>query len=289
MSVKVETITGSWARGIVIGDIHGCLTELKQILKKCGFSNLVVRKNPHILDNSHDSYSLIECGEINTDSTDDLCIFVGDLVNKGPNSYEVVRFLRALGAVGVLGNHDQKLLEIRNSPMREKYNKSSLYHLAIDCPEDVLVYLQHLPHIIRFPQWETIIVHAGLDPSLPLLNQGENSVTRMRRLKNVEESSNSSLYLSSSSLFHTIERGKKGQEWYEVWNNFMNTAEFSPLCGEPEYKNSLIVYGHDAKSGLQVHKFTIGLDTGCVYGRKLTCVALPTRILFQVNGNNAKL
>lgn len=43
---------------------------------------------------------------------EDVCLFVGDLVNKGPYSFETVRFLRDIGALGVLGNHEVKLLQL---------------------------------------------------------------------------------------------------------------------------------------------------------------------------------
>lgn len=66
---------------IVIGDIHGCLDELKAILTKCEY-----------------------------DSASCSVVLVGDLVNKGPFSAEVVHFCREIGAHSVRGNHDEAAL-----------------------------------------------------------------------------------------------------------------------------------------------------------------------------------
>jgi predicted MPP superfamily phosphohydrolase len=77
---------GDSGRVIIVGDVHGCYEELKLLLTECSF------------DEDHD-----------------LLIFVGDLVNKGPASVDVIRFVRSLAlrgiAYSVLGNHDETLLE----------------------------------------------------------------------------------------------------------------------------------------------------------------------------------
>ena len=64
-------------RLIVIGDIHGCLDELQALLARAAY-----------------------------DPATDTVVLVGDLVNKGPKSYEVVRFVRESGFFVVRGNHD---------------------------------------------------------------------------------------------------------------------------------------------------------------------------------------
>lgn len=79
-------------RVIIVGDVHGCYEELRLLLGECSF-----------------------------DEDRDLLIFVGDLVNKGPASVEVVRFVRSLALKGVaysvLGNHDETLLrQVDSSP-----------------------------------------------------------------------------------------------------------------------------------------------------------------------------
>ncbi len=66
---------------VIIGDVHGCVDELRLLLDKC---------------------------KVDADST---VIFVGDLVNKGPYSAEVVSLARQMGAYSVRGNHDEALLK----------------------------------------------------------------------------------------------------------------------------------------------------------------------------------
>jgi hypothetical protein len=88
------------SRVIIIGDIHGCLDELEELLKKCGI-----------------------------DETTDTLIFVGDLVNKGPKSAETIKFVRELTERGVaycvMGNHDLATLRVYDGPRdgwKQKYN-----------------------------------------------------------------------------------------------------------------------------------------------------------------------
>lgn len=284
MTVRVETVSGSWSRGIVIGDLHGCAAELKAILRKSNFSNSLTRSFPNVLEESSDPNSLKEYKVTPRIPSDDLCIFVGDLVNKGPDSYGCVRLLRALGAVGVVGNHDLKVLSIRKHPTREEHVKSSLYNLAMQCPEDVLEYLGSLPHIVSIPHFNILVVHAGLDPTVPLVNQNVEAVTRMRRLqkRNENNGNNDDSIISSSEYYHTVEKGTNGKKWYKVWHDVVHEAILP--CGEELYKQNIVVYGHDAKSSLQEKQFTIGLDSGCVYGRSLSALLLPSRKIIQVPG-----
>ena len=84
------------SRVIVVGDVHGCLTELELLLKKCAYS-----------------------------SDTDILVFVGDLVNKGPDSAGVVTYVRKLVSCGaaycVRGNHDDAMLQAsREGPQSRK-------------------------------------------------------------------------------------------------------------------------------------------------------------------------
>lgn len=66
---------------LIVGDVHGCLDELKELLAKCAF-----------------------------DPSNTTLILVGDLVNKGPYSAETVRYVRSIGALCVRGNHEESAL-----------------------------------------------------------------------------------------------------------------------------------------------------------------------------------
>jgi hypothetical protein len=81
MHVQVPLADTAGKRVIIVGDVHGCVVELRALLQKLSF-----------------------------DSKLDYLCFVGDLVGKGPSSLEVVEFVRSLdGAMVVRGNHEQRV------------------------------------------------------------------------------------------------------------------------------------------------------------------------------------
>lgn len=93
-------VPGVERRVIIIGDVHGCYEEMQLLLDRCSF---------------HEDR--------------DILIFVGDLVNKGPSSVEVVRYVRNLALKGiayaVLGNHDEAMLlmtEVSPESRPKKYS-----------------------------------------------------------------------------------------------------------------------------------------------------------------------
>ncbi|MDH3534343.1 MAG: symmetrical bis(5'-nucleosyl)-tetraphosphatase [Gammaproteobacteria bacterium] len=121
-----------------IGDVQGCYTELCRLLEK-----------------------------INFDPAADTLWFCGDLVNRGPDSLQTLRFVRSLGssALTVLGNHDLHLLalyhgvtRIRITPDLHRILKSS------DCAE-LLHWLQSQPLLHYDKKHKTVVVHAGIHPA----------------------------------------------------------------------------------------------------------------------------
>ena len=123
----------TWA----IGDVQGCLTELQQLLTKIAFNE-----------------------------NRDRLWFVGDLVNRGPQSLEVLRFVRDLGdgAVTVLGNHDLHLLAVAAGIGRQ--HKKDTLQPILDAPdrEALLDWLRCRPLLHYDPELEYLLVHAGLAP-----------------------------------------------------------------------------------------------------------------------------
>lgn len=91
---------------IIIGDIHGCLDEFKSLLIKCEFDPLTCT-----------------------------VVLVGDLVNKGPHSAEIVRYCREMGVLSVRGNHDEAALRVVcRGPMDEEQEVSSFEGLTVTAP-----------------------------------------------------------------------------------------------------------------------------------------------------------
>ena len=209
---------------LIIGDVHGCLEELKELLQTFAYdpSSLTV-------------------------------ILVGDLVNKGPFSAEVVRFVREQNFHCVLGNHDVSALQrvfafMRGEEVPEKY--SYVQRLS---QEDIEWY-SSLPFTISLPEFNAIVTHAGLVPGVPLLEQTVFSMTKMRNILKHKQGE-----------LEALERNTEGENWAVFWG------------AAPH-----VYYGHDAKRGLQLHEFATGLDSGCCYGRELTGVLLPSRELRSV-------
>lgn len=215
---------------VIIGDIHGCFDEFKELLDKVHTET--PSKNPD------------RC----------LKILVGDLVNKGPKSKEVIDVCMDIypkSIIAVRGNHDeiviQRYKEYKSGatlePKNEWIRRLSVKHIT---------YLERLPYTITIPSLNCIIVHAGLNPLLedPAKTTPLNIMTTMRNI--------------------TVEKGpKKDEIHYNCTKSDKVGAPWATFWPGPQH----IYFGHDAKRRLQSeHEFATGLDTGCVYGDRLSYV-----------------
>jgi hypothetical protein len=210
--------------------------------------------------------ALLERCQYAPGATGDRLVLAGDLVAKGPDSPGVLALARKLGALGVLGNHDAHVLHIHRvqtgqAPPDEKPREvKSEHRLVVDhlLPED-WAYLEALPLFLRLgPEApgdpDTAVVHAGAVPGFPLEQQRREHLITLRSIREDGEPT----------------KKLKGRPWAALWQG-------------PER----LIFGHDALRGLQQHPLALGLDTGCVYGGKLTAVILPERRLISVNARRA--
>ncbi|AAZ13563.1 kinetoplastid-specific phospho-protein phosphatase, putative [Trypanosoma equiperdum] len=239
---NVVTLPNVTGRVIIVGDIHGCRAQLEDLLRAVSFKQ-----------------------------GSDTLVAVGDLVNKGPDSFGVVRLLKRLGAYSVLGNHDAKLLKLvkklgKKECLKGRDAKSSLAPLAQSIPTDVETYLSQLPHIIRIPAHNVMVAHAGLHPQRPVDRQYEDEVTTMRNLIEKEQEATGGVTLTA-----TEETNDGGKPWASMWRG-------------PE----TVVFGHDARRGLQEQykPLAIGLDSRCVYGGRLSAAVFPGGCIISVPGWN---
>jgi hypothetical protein len=177
----------------------------------------------------------------------DRVVFVGDLVGKGPDSLGVLRLARRIGARSVLGNHDAALLQTRDAASGAP---AGMRALAAQLREDDWAWLEALPRWIELPEHQALVVHAGLVPGVPLERQDPQHLLTMRSICPDGRAS---------------PRIEDGVPWASVW------------VGPPH-----VYFGHDAVRGLQQHPHATGLDTGCVYGGRLTACVLPDRALVSV-------
>jgi len=120
-----------------IGDVQGCYSELNRLLEK-----------------------------INFDPAKDQLWFCGDLVNRGPESLQTLRFVKSLGdrAISVLGNHDLHLLALHHGV--EKVRDSSSLQQVLDSPDrdELMAWLQGLPILHYDELHNSFLVHAGIHP-----------------------------------------------------------------------------------------------------------------------------
>ena len=220
----VERARQNQPRVIAIGDVHGCIDELKALLRKCDYH------------------------------PGDLIVFLGDLVCKGPDSLSVVQMAREVGALGVRGNHDFEVVrwhQAIKSGADPPVIGSEHYYVASALSTADLKWMYSLPWFISSSQLNSLFVHAGFVSGIRLAKQNPRLMMNMRSI---------------------LPDGT-------VTSKFFNNWPWARLWDGPQ----TILFGHDADRGLQQYEHAIGLDTGCVYGGKLTACILPEKRLVSVN------
>jgi len=131
--------------------------------------------------------------------------------------------------------------------------------------------MQELPYTVHIPAWSSLVIHAGLVPGVPLEQQKPVDMVTIRNIAKKEEDGDGMEGTSRIDI---------GEPWTSVWNGdgqaILSNSE------HPAQEKLHIVYGHDARRGLQQLSFSTGLDTGCAYGRHLSALILPDRQVVQV-------
>jgi len=193
---------------------------------------------------------LRECGVVRGERV----VLAGDLVAKGPDSHGVVQLARESGFLAVMGNHDCFAVEARRKRQHHEGKRLRVWPFDKLTDED-WAFLESLPTSLclgraREGGPEFLVVHAGLVPGVPLQEQRQDHLLNLRSLAGGT--------VPTSRLLVRW-------PWAAAWQG-------------PEH----IVFGHDAVRGLQQHPMATGLDTGCVYGRALTALELPSRRFYRV-------
>ena len=137
---------------LVVGDIHGCLDELKELLEAAGF-----------------------------DLAEDVLITVGDIIDRGPKVKETVDFLRSLPRYySVMGNHEEKMLRLfRGTPVKISHGlQTTVDSFGGKVPQEVADWVRSWPIIMRVP--DGYVVHGGFDPLKTPEEQGKADCIYMR-------------------------------------------------------------------------------------------------------------
>lgn len=161
-------------------------------------------------------------------------------------------------------------------------------NVQVTLSDDDVVWLSELPYTITIPGsflqadsdsnedcLDTTIVHAGLVPGLELEDQSIETMVTIREVDPIYKKEDA---LEDKDAHLTFAR--HGTETVST-----NAVRGEPVPWASVWKGpNQIIFGHDARRGLQLHdtNWATGLDTGAVYGKKLTSIILPERRLVQV-------
>jgi bis(5'-nucleosyl)-tetraphosphatase (symmetrical) len=261
-----------------IGDIQGCYYAFQSLLERIGF-----------------------------DVKSDELWLVGDIVNRGSGSLEVLRwcFQHQEHLKIVLGNHDLHTIAVAHG-IRPP-NKSDTIQSILDAPDadDLLNWLRHQPLMVKNNQY--MMVHAGLLPQW----QAEAAFGYAKEVETALQSNNymdflCNMYGNSPNIWMddltgfdrlrvitnamtrirvcaadgALDFNFKGElpdvpEGYVAWFDWPDRASDS----QP------IIFGHWSALGLQQRNNVFALDTGCLWGGALTAMCLETKQIIQVPSN----
>lgn len=252
-----------------IGDVQGCYAQLRALIARLSFS-----------------------------ADRDQLWFVGDLVNRGPQSLEVLRYVRALGdnAIVVLGNHDLHLLALAHDRQR-KHRSSDTLDSIFEAPDRdaIIEWLLRQPFAHFDAAHRDLMVHAGVVP------QWTAALT-------VELASEVSAVLArDASDFFDRMYGDRPDRWSDDLRGMdrvrfaINALTRMRLCTDdgridlkmkgppkearlpyrPWFEHEMrrtrdvrVIFGHWSALGLIQAHGVVGLDSGCVWGGALTALDL---------------
>ena len=285
-----------------VGDIHGCAHELKELLKAVEFNE----KTDHLIAVG----DVISKGPENVEVLDEL-IRIGASSVRGNHEDRILAM-----APQVLQSTLPPPVEASSSKGYAKdaalLRQLSKQHLKYLRDMPLILSVPALPlaaaesHTDNSPlAEETLVVHAGLVPAVALEKQDPYFVMNMR-----------SIHLKTHVPFAEA-RGKKGRSkpWHSIWDWYndrlfrkkslkgfriweeMTTTSIFPGDGKDsrgswldglwgtgraeaekfKLRPQVVVYGHHSKAGLQVSRWSKGLDTGCVRGGELTTMVLDAK------------
>jgi bis(5'-nucleosyl)-tetraphosphatase (symmetrical) len=250
-----------------IGDIQGCYDELRRLLDRLDF-----------------------------DPVKDKLWLVGDLVNRGPDSLRVLRFVRSLGerALTVLGNHDLHLLALAAG--NDEHAKKGNLHEVLEAPDcgELLEWLRQRPLMYFDAGKQFAVLHAGLPPQWDLATalaraqevetalqgpdhgeylramygnepeQWSDDLTGTERLRFITNCLTRLRYCDAEGRLALKEKDVPGTQ----------PAPYMPWFAVPgrASRDTRIIFGHWSSLGYLAEHNVWALDSGCLWGRELTAI-----------------
>ena len=262
-----------------IGDLQGCLDPLESLLEHIRF-----------------------------DPANDRLWFVGDLVNRGPQSLEALRFVRDLGdrAVTVLGNHDIHLLGCRFGTRVARGRDTLEPILQAEDGDELIDWLRHQPLLHHDASLDWTLVHAGIHPHWTL----EQAQVAARETEAAMQSAPAEQFFAgifgNQSDHPTGNRTEADRQRFAI-NVFTRmrychadgrldfaekrppaqaSADLMPWFALPDrpMADRRIVFGHWSTLGPALSRHNAwGIDQGCLWGHRLTALRLEDEALFAVD------
>lgn len=258
----------------MVGDIQGCYKPLKALLKKVDF-----------------------------DVSKDVLWCAGDMVNRGPDSLQVLRYLKSLGdaCICVLGNHDIQLLAYYAGGKAFEGDTLDEVVEAEDA-QSLMEWLRFKPLLHHDKTLKWGMVHAGLSPLWSL----KKAKKRAKKVEAILQSDDWGTFCKTLQKkgFPTQEPADKHVRLFfntavftrtrfcsdlGIFDWQLKTAEVTGQDIKPWFehkhakwkksgkKKTRIAFGHWAAKGLVAeHPYVLGLDTGCVWGGQLTIAKLDS-------------
>jgi len=264
----------------VVGDIQGCLKPLKAVLKKVHF-----------------------------DPRCDVLWSVGDMVNRGPQSLETLRFLKSLGdaCICVLGNHDLFLLGLAAGGDTSRRGSLGEVLAAPDSAE-LIDWLRYRPLLHHDAKTHWAMVHAGLHPDWSLKKAKKRAAAVEEKLRGKKwkkfclklyhadfptseppKGDKRSLLFNAAVLTRSRYCTRDGHfRWRRGYGPSRSGREkawfsFSRLAWRRDCR---VVFGHWAAKGLVLNQpHVLGLDSGCVWGGSLALAKLGKKGRFCIVAN----
>lgn len=232
---------------IIVGDIHGCVDEFKDLLNKISFNSNQIR-----------------------------LILVGDILDRGPDPVACLRLAQELDVECVKGNHEDKSLrwvkhfnKCRETgaihPMKAIDDKTRKEYLSLN--EDDLNWMKRLPTAISIDaEKKWIAVHAGVEPRKAFNHQVDAQLMRAR-------------YMNSEgravSLGPTLKQPEGSKYWAEMWTGAESFIFGHNVFTEPTFFKREAPTKHSEYAG-------VGIDTGACFGGSLTALFYPSMEIVQV-------
>ena len=214
-------------RTLVTGDLQGCADETLTLLNVCNAG------------------------------PNDRVIFAGDLIDRGPDSAGCLAIARELeqrqnAPAAILGNHEARHLQYRDVEASGRVpvvNAPSHVETRRQLKDIDYAYMRSMPLYIRLPEYNAVVVHAGVFPGVPIEEQDRRHLLHIQMI----DPPNPKSFWPSR-----VPPGGKHKFWTHFWRG-------------PER----VIFGHSVFDRPLITDHAWGIDGGCCFGRKLHALILP--------------